>query len=134
MKPVFTWRTVGRWLLAGFFVAAGANHFRVPEFYRLMMPPWLPWPAMLIQVSGLAEILGGLGVLVPATRRAAGWGLIILLLAIFPANLHLALHEVPLPGVDLPRWVWWARLPLQAGFIAWAWGTAAGGAREDTLD
>ena len=118
-----SWRRLFRGLLAIFFVGAGANHFRALEFYRAMMPPWLPWPVALIYLSGIAEIMGGLGVLVPAARRAAGWGLIVLLVAIFPANLHLALHHVALPGTNLPDWVMWLRLPLQAVFMAWVWWT-----------
>ncbi len=117
-------RTLFRWLLAVFFIGAGLNHFRAPEFYRAMMPPWLPAPDLLIYASGVAEILGGLGVLIPATRRWAGWGLIVLLIAIFPANLHLALNDAPLPGVNVPAWVLWARLPLQAVLIAWVWWTS----------
>ena len=118
------WRTFFRGLLAVFFIGAGANHFRDVEFYQTMMPPWLPWHLPLIYASGVAEILGGLGVLLPATRRLAGWGLIVLLLAIFPANLHLALHHVSVPGLNIPAWVLWARLPFQAVFIAWVWWTA----------
>ena len=108
-----TFRAVFRWLLAAFFIAAGLNHFRDAEFYRAMMPAWLPWPGALVQVSGIAEVLGGLGVLVPAVRHIAGWGLIALLVAVFPANLQLALHPVDLPGLALPGWALWARLPLQ---------------------
>jgi uncharacterized membrane protein len=124
-------RTGFRWLLAAFFVAAGVNHFRDTGFYVPMMPAWLPWPVALIRISGAAEILGGVGLLVPPVRRAAGWGLIVLLVAVFPANLHLALDPVPVPGLDLPAWVRWARLPLQAVFAAWAWWVAAARPREN---
>jgi len=128
------WRTFFRWLLAAFFLAAGANHFRAPEFYLLMMPPWLPWHEALVQISGLAEMLGAVGVMVPATRRLAGWGLIVLLVAIFPANLHMALSGVQPAGLHAPTWVLWARLPLQAVFIAWAWWAALIPESEDPLD
>lgn len=105
-----------RWLLAIFFVAAGVNHFRDPETYLGMMPPWLPWPEAANYVSGAAEVIGGIGLLVPVTRRLAGWGLIALLVAVFPANLHVALQG-RMPGYDFsPATLWW-RLPFQAAFI-----------------
>ncbi len=127
------WRVIFRWLLVVFFVTAGANHFRDPGFYLPMMPAWLPWHLRLIQLSGAAEILAGIGVLVPLTRRAAGWGLIALLVAVFPANLHLALNGVQPPGMSAPAWALWARLPLQAVFIAWVWWTALA-ERENPLE
>lgn len=96
---------------------AGANHFMNPAPYLAMMPPWLPVPGLLVIVSGIAEMAGGLGVLIPPLRRAAAWGLIALLVAVFPANLHVALHGWP--GVDFPPWVLWLRLPFQLLFI-WA--------------
>ena len=105
------WRAISQWSLALFFVVAGTNHFRVPEIYLGMMPPWLPAPSTLVQISGAAEILGGFGVLVPATRRFAGWGLIVLLIAIFPANLHVA-WQGRMPGVDFSPLILWLRLPL----------------------
>lgn len=80
-----------------------------------MMPPWLPAPAMLVIVSGIAEIAGGIGVLIAPVRRWAAWGLIALLVAVFPANLHVALHGWP--GVDFAPWILWLRLPFQLVFI-----------------
>jgi uncharacterized membrane protein len=74
-------RTTLRWALAVFFVVAGLNHFRAPGMYAAMMPPSLPLPSALIAISGACEVLGGIGILVPRTRRAAGWGLIALLAA-----------------------------------------------------
>ncbi len=116
-------RAVFRGLLAVAFVAAGINHFRRPDFYLTMIPPGLPSPAALNFISGAAEILGGIGVLVPATRRFAGWGLIALLVAVFPANVHMALVGLRPPDVEIATWVLWARLPFQAVFIAWVWWT-----------
>lgn len=110
-------RAFFRWLLAIAFLLAGANHFRVPGFYVPMIPPWLPAPLLLVQISGVAEMLGGLGVLLPPVRRAAAWGLIVLLIAIFPANLHLALHGFG----SAPAWILWLRLPFQPLFIWWVW-------------
>jgi uncharacterized membrane protein len=110
-----------RWLLALFFIAAGANHFVSPEIYRALMPPALPGPDFLIALSGVAEIAGGVGVLIPRLRRAAGWGLIALLVAVFPANLHAAFHGLSIGDTVVPAWVLWARLPFQLVFVAWVW-------------
>jgi uncharacterized membrane protein len=107
--------------LAVFFVLAGANHFYSPEAYVAMVPDLLPAPRALVYISGVAEILGGLGVLHPRTRRYAAWGLIALLVAVFPANLNMAINDLPLGDRDLPAWALWARLPIQLLLIAWCW-------------
>jgi uncharacterized membrane protein len=117
-------RTLALWVLASFFVLAGANHFLNPGPYLAMMPPYLPWHAGLIIVSGIAEIAGGLGILITKTRRVAGWGLIALLVAVFPANVQVALHGWP--GVQIPQWTLWARLPLQGVLIAWVYWACRG--------
>jgi uncharacterized membrane protein len=110
-----------RWLLAAFFVLAGVNHFRMPSLYAAMVPPWIPWAAGLSAVAGACEILGGIGILIPEFRRRAGWGLVILLVAVFPANLHVALVG-RMEGLNVPPAVLWLRLPFQAVLIAWvAW-------------
>ena len=114
-------RTVLRWLLTVFMVVAGANHFVAPAAYVAMMPSALPAPAALVYISGLAEILGGLGLILPATRRLAGWGLIALFVAIFPANINMAVNHLPLGGREIPAWALWARLPLQVGLVVWAY-------------
>lgn len=110
-----------RTLAAVAFVAAGLNHFRNPAFYESIVPPRFPSPKSLVAISGVAEIAGGLGLLFPRTRRAAGWGLIALLIAVFPANLYMALRP---ERFSLPPWLLWARLPLQAVFIAWIWSVS----------
>ena len=104
-----------RWIIAAFFVVAGANHFLNPDPYLSMMPGYLPWPSALVWISGVAEIMGGLGILFRATRALAGWGLIALLIAVFPANLQAALHGWP--GSNFPAWALWLRLPFQPVFI-----------------
>jgi uncharacterized membrane protein len=109
-----------RMLAAGFFVLAGVNHFIFPAFYAALVPPWLPAAGVLSAAAGVAEIAGGLGLLVPRLRRAAGWGLIALLIAVFPANVHAALH----PDGSLPPIALYLRLPFQAVFIAWVWRVA----------
>jgi uncharacterized membrane protein len=116
-----TIRTILRWLLTLFMVVAGANHFVAPAAYLGMMPSFLPAPAALVAISGVAEILGGLGLILPATRRLAGWGLIGLFVAIFPANINMAVHHLPLGGRPIPSWALWARLPLQAVLVVWAY-------------
>lgn len=111
------WRVISRIVLALFFIVAGLNHFRSPAIYLSMMPPYLPWPEELNLASGAAEIVGGIAVLITRVRCIAGWGLIALLVAVFPANLHVALHGWP--EMNLSGWVLWARLPLQLLMIAW---------------
>ncbi len=108
--------------LAAFFVAAGVNHFVDPDFYVAMMPPYLPAHLALVYLSGVFEILGGVLVLVPRVRAAAGWGLVALLLAIFPANIHMALSPELFPEMSVVAL--YARLPFQALFLGWAyWAT-----------
>jgi uncharacterized membrane protein len=102
-------------------VGAGLNHFRVPATYEAMIPDVLPAHAALNIISGIAEILGGLGLIVPATRRFAAWGLIVLLVAVFPANINMAINDLPLGNDPVPTWALWARLPLQLVFIAWCY-------------
>jgi uncharacterized membrane protein len=109
-------RTVALRMLALFFVAAGSNHFLNPAPYLSMMPPYLPFPSALNIVSGAAEIAGGLGIIFPATRALAGWGLIALLVAVFPANVNVALHGWK--GQNIAPWLLWARLPFQPLIIA----------------
>lgn len=113
-------RAILRWVLTVFMVGAGINHFLSPAPYVGMMPPQLPAPEALVAISGVAEILGGLGLILPATRRLAAWGLIALFVAIFPANLNMALRHLPLGTRVVPTWALWARLPLQVVLIAWA--------------
>ena len=113
MKPF------ARFLLALGFVMAGWNHFHHPAFYLSIIPSWLPAPEMLNTISGAAEILGGLGLLVAKLRRPAAWGLIALLLAVFPANINMAINSGSYPSIA--SWVLWARLPVQFVFIAWVY-------------
>ncbi len=103
------------------FIGAGANHFVHPSFYRAIVPPGFPSPAGLVAISGACEIAGGVGLLVPQLRRWAGWGLIALLVAVFPANVFMA---VSAKQFELPPWMLWARLPLQGVLIAWVWHVA----------
>lgn len=116
-------QSLTRLVLAALFVAAGVAHFRTPEPFVKIVPPYLPSPYVLVYVSGIFEILGGLGLLVPATRLIAGWGLIALLLAVFPANIYMATAGVKIGGFPSQPWMAWARLPFQfvlIGLIYWA--------------
>ena len=85
------------------------------------MPKVLPAPLLLVYFSGVFEVLGGIGLLVPQTQRYAAWGLVALLVAVFPANVSMAVNKLPLGRRTLPTWMLWVRLPLQAVLIAWAW-------------
>ncbi len=116
---MLTFTLAMKWLLGVLFVAAGTLHFVKPDFYVRIMPPYLPWHYELVLISGAFEILGGIGLLVPRLTVAAAWGLIALLVAVFPANLHMALHPDQYP--DIPPAALWVRLPLQAVLIAWAY-------------
>jgi uncharacterized membrane protein len=118
-------RSLSCWLIGGFFIFAGIAHFVSPTVYLPMMPPYLPWPMALIYLSGAAEIAGGLGLIIPRLRRAAAWGLIALLLAIFPANLHMLATGLILDGKQVPEWVLWVRLPLQILLMLWIYGCGA---------
>lgn len=116
--------TIARLTLAAVFLFGGVMHLLKPALYRPIMPAMLPAHDALILISGLAEIAGGAGILVPLTRRAAGVGLILLLVAVFPANIEM-LRLYRLNGAS-----WWAelmlwlRLPLQAVLIWWTWRVA----------
>ncbi|MGB3135527.1 MAG: DoxX family protein [Nodosilinea sp.] len=105
--------------MALFYSFAGVNHFLNPDFYLSIMPPYIPWHAFLVALSGLFEILLGLLLLVPKYSQLAAWGLILLLIAVFPANIYMATHAELFPAVS-PTLLW-IRLPLQGVLIAWAY-------------
>ncbi len=110
-------------MLGAVFVVAGLLHFVYPKVYERIVPPYLPAPLALVYISGAAEVAGGLGVAFGGarTRRYAGYGLISLLIAVFPANVHMALNPDQTPSLDIPQWTLWARLPMQPGLIALVW-------------
>jgi uncharacterized membrane protein len=107
-------------LLSAFFVYAGVTHFTNEAFFVRIVPPWLPAPLLMVQLSGIAEIAGGVGVLVPQLRRVAGFGLLALLAAVYPANLHMALHPEQFADMATPAQLYF-RLPLQLVAAAWVW-------------
>ena len=119
-------RTAARWVTAVGFVVAGCLHFVRPGWYVRIIPPELPWPGVLVGVSGFFEVAGGVGLLVPSLRRAAGWGLVALLVCVFPANLYMALHPERFAGIA--TWLLWLRLPLQGVLMIWVvWVAGCGG-------
>ena len=109
-------------LLSLLFIVAGMSHFVSPGVYLKIMPDYLPWPLALVYVSGFFEVLGGVGLAVPRLRRAAGWGLIALLVAVFPANVDMLMNAGQFSAI--PVWALVARLPLQGVLIAWVWWAA----------
>lgn len=115
-------------VLGLFFIGAGTLHFLAPAFYERIVPPGFGPPRLMVQFSGVAEVAGGVGVLVPRLRRAAGWGLIALLVAVFPANVYMAVARERFAGVPGAPWSLYARLPLQGLLIWWAWRSALRGA------
>ena len=109
-----------RGLLAAFFIGSGVNHFVIPRPYEQIVPPRLQGKSkLLVQVSGVAEVAGGLGVLLPSTRRLSGVGLIALLAAVFPANVYMA--REPERFRKIPRWALYGRLALQPLMMLWVW-------------
>lgn len=98
---------------------AGINHFIAPSIYLTIVPTYLPWPQTLVIISGGAEIIGGVGVLPARTRVWTGWGLIALLVAVFPANIHAISTGMIIAGHVVPTWLLRARLPLQLLLIVW---------------
>lgn len=114
-----TLKIILKYLLCVFFVLAGLNHFISPSFYMRIMPPYLPWHLFLIYLSGFFEIALGVLLLAPSYTRAAAWGLIALLVAVFPANIQMAINPQLYP--DISPALLWLRLPLQAVFMAWAY-------------
>jgi uncharacterized membrane protein len=113
---------MARLLLGAFFLAAGSLHFLRPKPYMATVPDALPRKLELVYASGVAEIAGGAGVLAAPTRRTAGWWLIATLVAVFPANVNMAVNADRFRSV--PRPLLWARLPVQALLIAWVWRVA----------
>ena len=118
-----TIKLVLRVVLAIAMVSVGVLHFARPEGFVRIVPPQLPAPLVLVYVSGFFEVLGGVGVLLRQPIRAiAAWGLVLLYVAVFPANLNMAVHHIQLTeGGTMSPALMWARLPLQFVFIAWAY-------------
>jgi uncharacterized membrane protein len=106
------------YVMGAAYVLAGLNHFLHPEFYLKMLEGFLPYPEGLNIISGAAEMLLGIGVMIPATRKLSAWGIILLLLAIFPANINMAIHH---NEWNFSAFMLYVRLPIQFLLIWWAY-------------
>jgi uncharacterized membrane protein len=106
-------------LLALFMIVGGINHFLNADFYLRMMPPYIPAPGFMVALSGVIEVALGIGLLIPRTRVLSAWGIVALLIAVFPANLHMYINRHQWP--EVPPVLTLMRLPLQLLFITWAW-------------
>lgn len=111
-------KTLSKYFLALFMTGAGVMHFVNPEFYIRIMPPYLPWHRELVYISGLFEIILGISLVIPICSRWSAWGMIALLIAVFPANIQVFLHQELLPA---PPWLHFLRLSLQGLLILWAY-------------
>ena len=109
-------RRIVRALVSLFFLIGGVCHFTCTDYFISIMPPYLPWHRQLVYLSGAFELLGAIALWLPATRRIAGLGLIALALAVWPANIHMAIHPEAFPAI--PSWVLYLRVPLQLFIIA----------------
>jgi uncharacterized membrane protein len=109
-----------RGILAICTIIVGITHFVRPEQYARIVPPPFP-PLTSVYVSGFFEILGGIGLMIPLVSVAAAWGLISLFIAVFPANIYMTLHNIPVEGIPHSQALYIARLPFQAVLIAWAY-------------
>jgi uncharacterized membrane protein len=114
-------RAVLRAVLGALFIGAGVLHFVFPRFYLSMMPPWLPWHRELVYASGVFEVLGGIGLLIPRLRRVACWGLIALLVAVFPANVQYTLNALAAEGWSTGTILSVVRWPIQLLLIYLVW-------------
>jgi uncharacterized membrane protein len=119
LKGLSTAQSIGLVSAAIFYVAAGTLHFIKPDPYLRIMPPYIPWHVAMVRISGGLEILGGLGLLVPPMRRAAAWGLVALLIAVFPANVYMATNPIQAGAASIAPALRWGRLPLQLILIWW---------------
>lgn len=115
VRDVRVWRV----LAATMFATAGASHFLFEELFARTIPPWIPWPRFWVRFTGAAELAGAAGLLSPKLRRAAGWGLMLLLVCVLPAHWHVATRPELFADIGLPTWAYWARLAFQPALIVW---------------
>jgi uncharacterized membrane protein len=108
-------------ILALAMIIIGAKHFTDPEPFEKIVPDYLPYHWSLVYLSGFIEVLAGVGLLIPQVSRAAAWTLVILYIAVFPANLYQAVNNISVPGLPHNPPLIWLRLPFQALLVAWAW-------------
>ena len=120
-----------RILLSLLIIAAGISHFVIPGVYIKIVPDLLPYPAEIVYISGIFEILGGIGLLVPAVSQAAAWGLVLLFIAVYPANINMAVNNIHINNIPDGNWFQAIRLPFQFVLIAWAWWLTRSDAERD---
>ena len=108
-------------LLAIAMIVIGAVHFTDPEPFIKIVPDYLPYHRSLVYLSGFFEVLAGVGLLIPRVSRAAAWILVVLFIAVFPANIYQAVNDIAVPGLPHDPPLIWLRLPFQALLVAWAW-------------
>jgi uncharacterized membrane protein len=121
MQLIVKNKEVLRSILALCMLIVGASHFLIPEPFVKIVPAALPYPLALVYISGFFELLGGVGLLIPSVSRAAAWGLIVLFIAVYPANINMAVNQIDLDGIPNSPWFQAIRLPFQFVLIAWAW-------------
>lgn len=108
------------------FIFTGVSHFLLPDTFMKLMPPFIPFPGVMVYISGVFEILGGIGLIISKTKKEASYGLILLLLAVYPANIYTALENIQLGGfMNYPAYQWF-RVALQIPLIVWVWWTGKG--------
>lgn len=107
------------YLMAFIYFIAGINHFQNPKLYIKIIPPYFKNPGLLNKISGFAELILGIFLCFPTTTAVASWGIIALLIAVFPANIYM--YQNDNAGLGLPKWIRLLRLPLQLGLIIWAY-------------
>jgi uncharacterized membrane protein len=109
---------IGLYLMSLLYTAAGINHFIKPKFYLAIMPPYIPAHELMVFLSGIAELVLGIGLLFPPTRAFAAWGIILLLVAVLPANVYMITSD---KFTKISAWILWLRLPLQFLLMWWAY-------------
>lgn len=115
-------KTISYYFFGFLYILAGILHFVIPDFYLQIMPPYLPYHLQLVYASGLAEIVLGVGLLIPKLRKMAAFGIILLLIAVFPANIYLAFNEAPQQALGTNQVAaLWIRFPIQVLLIVIAW-------------
>lgn len=114
-----TLKLILKFVYAAFFIYAGYNHFKIPKFFLKITPPWVPFPKAVNIIVGIAEIVLGIGLLLPSLQQYAAWGMIILLIAVFPANIYHYTSGGAGTKVSMKFLKW--RLPFQSVFLAWAY-------------
>ena len=117
--PAGWWKKLVMFGLAAFFINVGVDHFVNPDFYLNIMPPSFPLHAEAVYISGFFEVVGGISLLIPRLRKIAGWGLVALLIAVYPANIYMAITPQAFP--DIPVTLLYVRLAFQFVFFYWAY-------------